>query len=54
MFGSRFTCRSSYRILKNFPSESDLRAPLAGITRNVVVTEMTYYWCLSYEVGGGV
>ena len=36
--------------MKNFPTAEELRASVAGIATSVEVTELTYYWCLSYRV----
>ena len=44
---------SHYRVLKNFPSADDIRAVLDGLARGLVVSELDYFWCASYEVRQG-
>ena len=39
-----------YEVLKNLPTEADLRTSLAGIANDINYTKLTYYWCLSYRV----
>lgn len=39
---------STHRVLKNFPSEAELRALLAGLGERVVFTGFEYYWALQY------
>ena len=41
---------SQYEVLKNFPTESELRASMAGIATDVSVQFLRYYWILSYLV----
>ncbi len=41
---------SQHRVLKNFPSTDDLRAVLHGLSREIVVLELDYFWCASYRV----
>ena len=36
-------------VLKNFPSEKDLRQTLEGIASDVQLTLLTYYWVLTYR-----
>lgn len=40
---------SGHVVIKNFPSEPELRAEVAGFGRNVQYTALQYYWVLSYE-----
>jgi len=42
---------TEHEVLKNFWTEAELRAVLAGIAEGVAVTELTYYWRISYRVG---
>lgn len=39
---------STHRVLKNFWSDADLHAMLAGSARDVVVRRHTYFWTLEY------
>ncbi len=39
---------SRHRILKNFPTEADLRNAVADAATDIRVVDFTYYWCLSY------
>jgi SAM-dependent methyltransferase len=41
---------SVHRVLKNFPSEGDLRALLGGGTTNVVYRNLQNFWLLEYEL----
>ncbi len=41
---------SEYLVLKNFPDEADLRLCAGHHGKNVEVTLLTYYWCLTYQV----
>jgi SAM-dependent methyltransferase len=41
---------SRHRVLKNFPTDADLRAAVADAAVDVVVENFTYYWCLSYTL----
>lgn len=41
---------SSYEVLKNFPTEQELRAQLGAHARCVKYTSLKYYWYLEYEV----
>ena len=43
---------TEHEVLKNFWTEHELRAAVAGIAGEVEVTELTYYWSMSYRVGG--
>lgn len=38
-----------YEVLKNLPTEADLRAYIDGIATDINFTNLTYYWCLSYR-----
>ncbi len=42
---------TEHEVIKNFPSAEELRAAVAGRGHEVEVTELTYYWCLSYLTG---
>ena len=39
---------SRYEVLKNFPTESELRLVLEGLADAVRVEKLQYYWILSY------
>lgn len=39
---------TQYEIIKNFFTSDDFRALLDGIAENVNLTELEYFWCLSY------
>jgi len=39
---------STHEVLKNFPSESELRATVEGLASDVQVEFLEYYWILSY------
>jgi SAM-dependent methyltransferase len=42
-----------YDVLKNFPERSELLDVVGGAGGvDVMLTELRYYWCLSYRVGG--
>lgn len=43
---------STHEVLKNFPAEHELRSSIAGVGEEVEVTELRYFWCLSYRVVG--
>jgi demethylmenaquinone methyltransferase/2-methoxy-6-polyprenyl-1,4-benzoquinol methylase len=43
----------AFDLLKNFPSEADLRATVAGLAEAVDYRPLTYYWRLSYRVAPG-
>ena len=52
--GNTFQCRrlddgSEHDVLKNFPSEAELRADVAAFGQNVQFTALEYYWLLSDE-----
>jgi SAM-dependent methyltransferase/GNAT superfamily N-acetyltransferase len=44
---------SVHQIVKNFPSEDELRADLDGIATNVEASFLTYYWLLTYRTARG-
>lgn len=41
---------STHRVLKNFPSEAELRAALAGLGSGFALTRWPFYWACSYTV----
>ena len=41
---------AEFEVLKNFPSESELRASVKAIADNIEVTQIQYYWCLRYTL----
>jgi SAM-dependent methyltransferase len=41
-----------FEVLKNFPTEAELRGVLQGHAWEVSVTSFTYYWCMTYRVAG--
>ena len=41
---------STHRVLKNFPSEAELREAVAGLSREVRLHEWQYFWALEYVV----
>ena len=43
---------SNHRVLKNFPDEAELQAAAATIGRDVTITLLTFFWCLSCTVDG--
>lgn len=43
---------ATYEVLKNFPSEHELRAALHGQAAEIEVIPLTYYWLLSYRIAG--
>jgi demethylmenaquinone methyltransferase/2-methoxy-6-polyprenyl-1,4-benzoquinol methylase len=42
---------STHEVLKNFPSAQELLAAVHGRSLEAKITELPYYWCLSYQVG---
>ena len=40
---------SEHTVLKNFPSEAELRDDVAAFGQNIRFTALQYYWLLSYE-----
>jgi len=43
---------STHEVLKNFPTESELRATVDGLALDVRVEFLRYYWILSYVLPG--
>jgi ubiquinone/menaquinone biosynthesis C-methylase UbiE len=43
---------SRHRVLKNFPSEAELRAVVAGLGERAAFTEFEYYWAFRYLATG--
>jgi hypothetical protein len=43
---------STHEVLKNFPSEFDLRAAVEDVASDVEVKLLQYYWILSYVPRG--
>jgi hypothetical protein len=41
---------STHRVLKNFPSETELRRDLAGLASEIRFHEWQYYWAVEYLV----
>jgi demethylmenaquinone methyltransferase/2-methoxy-6-polyprenyl-1,4-benzoquinol methylase len=41
---------TSYRVLKNFPTEEELRAMVSGFATRVEYEEMDHFWLFSFEV----
>jgi demethylmenaquinone methyltransferase/2-methoxy-6-polyprenyl-1,4-benzoquinol methylase len=42
-----------FGVLKNFPSDVELRSVLDGWTADLEIALLTYYWCASYRVAVG-
>lgn len=40
---------SAHEVLKNFPAAEELRSAVTGISRDVQIEFLRYYWMLSYE-----
>lgn len=40
---------SVHEVLKNIPTEDELKIYLSGIATDITYTQLTYYWCLSYR-----
>ena len=40
---------SQYEVLKNLPSEAELRAQLEAIATDIDYLKLQYYWCLAYR-----
>ncbi len=38
-----------YSVLKNLPTEAELRTHLLGIATDIEYRSLTYYWCLTYR-----
>ncbi|MCX7239385.1 MAG: hypothetical protein NTU86_02990 [Burkholderiales bacterium] len=43
---------SVHKVLKNFPTEAQLRALLEPITANLELRQLENFWLLEYEVSG--
>ena len=43
---------STHRVLKNFPSETELREAVSGMASDVGYREWEYFWALEYRVAG--
>jgi demethylmenaquinone methyltransferase/2-methoxy-6-polyprenyl-1,4-benzoquinol methylase len=41
---------AEFEVLKNFPTETELRASVKAIADNIEVTQFQYYWCLRYTL----
>ena len=41
---------SAHEVLKNFPDSRELLESVQGLAREVRITELPYYWCLSYQL----
>ncbi len=41
---------SRHRVLKNFPTEADVRETLRNVAKNIVWRDFYYYWCCTYTV----
>ena len=41
---------STHEVLKNFPTEAELRAALDGLADEVRVENLQYYWILNYTL----
>jgi len=44
--------QSRHQVLKNFPSESELQAMLAGIGHQGTLTRWQYFWAFEYDAAG--
>ena len=44
---------SEHEVLKNFPSEAELVADVAGVGQNPQFTALQYYWLFTYEKPAG-
>jgi hypothetical protein len=42
---------TSQAVLKDFPSESEVKPVLAGVAKDFCWTELPYYWFLTYKLG---
>ena len=40
---------SVHEVLKNFPTPDELHATLDKLATSIEITELTYYWCVSYR-----
>ena len=43
---------STHEVLKNFPTDEELRDVLDGIVNQITVERLTYYWSLNYAIQG--
>lgn len=43
---------TTHRVLKNFPSEAELRALLAPVSGRIEFRELQNFWLLEYELAG--
>jgi SAM-dependent methyltransferase len=43
---------SSHRVLKNFPTESELRSAVAGVGERFRFTAFDYYWAAEFDIPG--
>lgn len=41
---------SEFEVLKNFPTETELRASVNELADDIEVTRLQYYWCLRYTL----
>lgn len=48
----RLSTGAEHEVVKNFWAEDDLRAAVASAGSSIRIENLTYYWCLSYDVGG--
>ena len=48
----RLSDGSEHTVLKNFPTEAQLREDLAGRAKDFQLTELEYYWLLRYRPAG--
>lgn len=48
----RLSDGSAHEILKNFPMADELRSAVAPWADHAEVLELTYFWCLTYRLGG--
>jgi ubiquinone/menaquinone biosynthesis C-methylase UbiE len=44
---------SAHRVLKNFPTEAELQAAVAGLGTSGTLTCWQYYWAFEYRAGSG-
>jgi demethylmenaquinone methyltransferase/2-methoxy-6-polyprenyl-1,4-benzoquinol methylase len=42
----------TFEVLKNYPTEAELRAAVAGVTEQVEAKWLRYYWLLTYRLAG--
>lgn len=41
---------SRHEIIKNFPTDEDLKIILGGLSKNLVIHRWKYYWMIEYEI----